>query len=523
MNKRAKILASVCSLVVALCAFSFGVFAATKVSYEMSNTVSYLIQDALVKITRTVEYVPLAINQEVIPPSFDESLVSTVPAAAWVKSSEATFQTYNDAGTWQEPESYSNGEISDSVNINFNLGYAYRVIIKISSPSSDGVKVNYNIPSTIKQNVFMRQGTSTIANGSIVTDEKEIVYYVGLSDATIHVGTNVDFEKITLSIKNPDQVSTAQDIYLHNALTSSGELTQFANTYSSVEQNPIDFSGITVASGQTETNTLNMSALSSSYTKVNLYYTALPTDVSVKASSCYLPQNPTNSTSQTYSREYKIYITNNSSSDIDVSTLDLNLGYEETSGNLLQHDTQNKYYYVEMGTISKSNQIEYIRWRYVSGDGQNRYNYSANSAPTGQGYFILETYVGVVTGRSNYAINACSYNNDYETTDDGWYHVENGWTNIKATDYATSTARQYINGNKVYKGHGYSGESNVTIPGGHYSDMYTDFNIDAENDKIILDALKKYKKDMAILIVSHRASTLSICDRTYTFKENSLC
>ena len=48
-------------------------------------------------------------------------------------------------------------------------------------------------------------------------------------------------------------------------------------------------------------------------------------------------------------------------------------------------------------------------------------------------------------------------------------------------------------------------------------------NIDAENEKIILEALKKYKKDMAILIVSHRASTLSICDRTYTFKENSLC
>lgn len=48
-------------------------------------------------------------------------------------------------------------------------------------------------------------------------------------------------------------------------------------------------------------------------------------------------------------------------------------------------------------------------------------------------------------------------------------------------------------------------------------------NIDAENEKIILDALKEYKKDMAILIVSHRASTLSICDRTYTFKENSLC
>ena len=318
MSKRAKILASVCSLVVALCAFAFGVLAATKVGYEMSNTVSYLVQDALVKITRTVEYVPLAINQDVIPPYVDEAVVSTIPDMAWVKSSEATFQTYNDEGTWQNPESYSNGEITDSININFNLGYAYRVIIKILSPSSEGVKVNYEIPNTIKENVFMRQGKSTLSNGSIVTDEKQILYYICLSDATINVGTNVDFEEVTLSIKNLDQVSKAQDIYLHSASTSNGQLTQYANTYSSVEQNPIDFSGITVASGQTQTLTLNMSANSSDYTRVRLYYTALPTGVEVKSTSCYLPKNPTNSTALTYSKPFKIYVTNNSSSELDL-------------------------------------------------------------------------------------------------------------------------------------------------------------------------------------------------------------
>ena len=44
-------------------------------------------------------------------------------------------------------------------------------------------------------------------------------------------------------------------------------------------------------------------------------------------------------------------------------------------------------------------------------------------------------------------------------------------------------------------------------------------NIDAINEGIILNALKKYKKDMSIVIISHRKSTLSICDKTYEINE----
>ena len=44
-------------------------------------------------------------------------------------------------------------------------------------------------------------------------------------------------------------------------------------------------------------------------------------------------------------------------------------------------------------------------------------------------------------------------------------------------------------------------------------------NIDAINEGIILNALKKYKDNMSIVIISHRKSTLSICDRTYTIDE----
>lgn len=40
-------------------------------------------------------------------------------------------------------------------------------------------------------------------------------------------------------------------------------------------------------------------------------------------------------------------------------------------------------------------------------------------------------------------------------------------------------------------------------------------NVDAYNEALILNELKKQKKDKAIIVVSHRDSTLSICDRIY--------
>jgi ATP-binding cassette subfamily C protein len=47
-------------------------------------------------------------------------------------------------------------------------------------------------------------------------------------------------------------------------------------------------------------------------------------------------------------------------------------------------------------------------------------------------------------------------------------------------------------------------------------------NIDAINEGIILNALKKYKEDMTIIMISHRKSTLSICDKIYELKKGEI-
>lgn len=47
-------------------------------------------------------------------------------------------------------------------------------------------------------------------------------------------------------------------------------------------------------------------------------------------------------------------------------------------------------------------------------------------------------------------------------------------------------------------------------------------NIDAINESIILNALKKYKEDMTIIMISHRKSTLSICDKIYSLNNGGI-
>ena len=48
-------------------------------------------------------------------------------------------------------------------------------------------------------------------------------------------------------------------------------------------------------------------------------------------------------------------------------------------------------------------------------------------------------------------------------------------------------------------------------------------NVDAYNEAYILSQLKKEKESKAILLISHRSSSLSICDKIYHLKDGELC
>lgn len=126
---------------------------------------------------------------------------------------------------------------------------------------------------------------------------------------------------------------------------------------------------------------------------------------------------------------------------------------------------------------------EYLRWRYFS-DTSTHYEFDRNTRPTGEGYFILESYY------SSYSVNPSSsegglwvsFNNDYINSSP-YDHQQNGLDGINANDYSTSNIRQYMNSEGlVYKSYSYFSTDRVYSPSGVQSNMFTDLHIDPDND-----------------------------------------
>ena len=257
----------------------------------------------------------------------------------------------------------------------------------------------------------------------------------------------------------------------------------------------IDLSGIEFATGET-TLTISMTSLNANYIKNIVSYDSGAVDYNttgtsgtlfVHSTSLYLPQNTSGELTSGKSKNLTIYVNNNTGSPTTISGLQVSFEEKES---LLQADTTNNYWYVEMGTVMGQTQSEYIRWKYIASvddstgsDVATKYStFDANTAPTGKGYFYLETNVLSAIGRdgTNDMIEV-SFNNDY-TNSSPYYHNLHGWTNVIANDYATSNVRQYINGNDSYDSHTYS--NSIYTPSGRLSNMYDDLNIDTANDII---------------------------------------
>lgn len=240
---------------------------------------------------------------------------------------------------------------------------------------------------------------------------------------------------------------------------------------------------------------LQMSSNISNYARMFINYDSTTnSDVKVNASSLYLKS----------SGIYKIYIDNNSSSAVNLNTLGITIQYDEKDS-ILQLDETNKYFYVEMGTLmlNTATQNEYIKWRLIGTQKEEATSTSASqyepfdgtTAPASgtTGVFVLET--NTLLDRddgSNNSLNELPFNNTYSSDK----HTEAGWEDINANDYATSTVRRYINGTNVYKGVILSNGEYVENTSYDYSNMYTDFCIDTENDEVYKAITGRTLKDL---------------------------
>ena len=323
--------------------------------------------------------------------------------------------------------------------------------------------------------------------------------------------SSVNLEGIVITIDEYiEPVVYVTSVTTQNA-SSQNTLTQFNGA-----RGKIDLSGITFNTGET-TLTISMTSLNANYIKNIVSYDSGAVDYNttgtsgtlfVHSTSLYLPQNTSGELTSGESKALTIYVNNNTGSPTTISGLQVSFEEKES---LLQADTENEYWYVEMGTVMGQTQSEYIRWKYIASvddstgsDVATKYaTFDANTAPTGEGYFYLETNVLSAIGRdgTNNMIEV-SFNNEYiynSSHTPQYYHQQHGWTNVQANDYATSNVRQYINGNDSYDSYP-SGSSSSTgyTPSGRLSNMYTDLNINTEDavfEKIVARSLGELYQD----------------------------
>ena len=232
--------------------------------------------------------------------------------------------------------------------------------------------------------------------------------------------------------------------------------------------------------------TLYMYSLSSSpYLRVRISYFKLPssTNFQLVNSSVYLPRTPEGE--QPKAVPVDIYFQNKDTDSIDISNLQSFLKFEPVD-TLMHYDETEDYYYVEMGTYKGTDQVEYIRWRYVTSD-LTGYAQATNPNDTTTlsdltGMYIQETYVDEYSLSSLSSIHKVSWENSYK----GNYHTETGLEEVKANEYRASNIRKYLNftdDDVVSKDCDYSSSSGY-YGSGVQSNLCKDLNIDIDNDII---------------------------------------
>ena len=314
--------------------------------------------------------------------------------------------------------------------------------------------------------------------------------------ATLTLSGTITFEPYKMYV-NSIKINSIDE----NGYVSNENLSGFNGLYlnDSSQLSTIDLGTQTVSqAGGLEIEIKFTSLDTTNYQKVTFSYTQ-PEGYEVSSTSTILKPNPQNMTQGDATGTFKIYISSETTTNLDISTLNLKIGFEDYGTSLLKYDTANDYYYVEMGTYalqqSSTNNYtsEYIRWRYLTSDLTG---YARATDPTDTtnlsdltGMYIQETYVDSSTHNVSWE-NSYIYESGGADPDN--HHTETGLETVAANDYRASNIRKYLNltndlGENAYVSKSYSGSSGSSTgvqPSGIQSNLCNDLNIDPESDII---------------------------------------
>ena len=548
MNRKSKLFFSFISLCFSLAVLCFGGCSITQTSYAVSGDLNYVINGASVswttRVYRMTSTVPLGATSTVAEEN--QANVNAIQALGAGDSVGSGYEQITGSGYEHNGEIYNNTVPSPGTKYNSkfevpplaydspsfepskeNQGYAFYIVIDITNHDSEvanaAVLMNNEIITSRNTDYRYTNEINIPAAVDGTYGAGRLVIGLALEDITERERGNFSF---TISI-NKESTTFGNDNVLFSTATTAvvesvnvdGASTTYATPVTFANAEAISLNSETIGAKEEKTVKITLKAQNSNsaYQRLKLTYSNLPEGLRVNSTSIFLPQDGTE-------KVYTIKFYNQTSEEISLENVQATISLENVS-NLLMHDEANNYYYVEMGTIMRDTENEYIRWRYISADGETPIGDATVSSLNGT--YILETdliseYMAPLSEiiesdqptaedlvtidnylANNYTGTVCGYQSSISFMDLASSTAINTEYNTNANDYKTSTIRRYMNytgDNKVVK-HASFQDSSPFLEAGEFpedtiilnidsnkssqaTNMVTDLNIDIDQDII---------------------------------------
>lgn len=527
MKKKFKLFATIATLCLTLAIFSFGVFSALTVTYKTTGTVTYEIADTYVELETRVYYSSkqftgngeLATTSEALATSgFDTlnalpnldakytfgkvQIKSTDTPSTFEENPEYYVDTYSSVTDANPPEDLSlalSYSTTDSI-------YSYFVVTKIVNKSALPLYAYVNYTGDDKYVAPENSYTYKISEYKQLAglnSEVYIVFAMALTDITVAIDTAEFVYPITVTKDVPENVTfTANESIINiNSLTLNGATKA---EYAGVDMNAannLNLKDITVPANSSVSLSMSVNSKdTTNYQKLVLSYpNGIPAGLEVNSSSLILPKSAD-------AKTFTITFTNTTTrpQNLDYVQFDLSVQPVET---LLQKDETLGYQYVEMGTVATATGNEYIRWRYISTDGQTQVSTDQN---TMAGYYVLETDIHSIILNKLLTMTNLEIK---EYVNSGaplgtmvMFNEEQEYGN----DYEDSLVRKYLNATtETFAKFGGTSQS---------SNFVKDLNIDVDTDLVYTQIKARdlgYEDDDKFWLLSYEEVTNLLCGGTY--------
>ena len=188
MKKQFKLLSTIASLVLAVSLLAFGVYSATAVSFNITNTITYTFSDVLVDVNTSLYRVKTgttAIITEEALGSYTDTNWEAVEGGV----TNGTLKSYTGSnGVYTQDDAAST--VNSSINFNMNNAYAYMVKVDITTLNTAGVTVSYNDTAFVDSNTDDNFTLVVTAPTDLTITPEEtctLTYYVLLEDSTVEI------------------------------------------------------------------------------------------------------------------------------------------------------------------------------------------------------------------------------------------------------------------------------------------------------------------------------------------------